>query len=257
MKYAVSSQAGGVGKTTVSLNLAFNLGHVGFRTLAIDLDGSGNLTTFLGINQAKLEGTVYDALLDSDVGLNDVILQSVKPNVDLVPANNDLYAAEQAMSGLDDRNFILADLLEGISKAYDYVIIDCGPSMGLLQINAWIAANGIIIPIDSSNKALHGVKGLLNRIKPIQDNKRLNPSLEIRGFILTHYDQRNKHCQEVLASVREHFQDQVFDAVIPQTVRFKEATVGGQSINEYWPDNAAATAYADFAKEILNGDKKK
>ena len=254
MKYAVSSQAGGVGKTTVTLNLAFNLGQLGQKVLAIDLDGSGNLTTFLGVNQGKLEGTIYDALLDPEVGLEDVLLKEVKPNVDLVPATNDLYAAEQAMSGLDDRNFLLADLLDKISKNYDYVLIDCGPSMGLLQINAWMTADGIIIPIDSSNKALHGVKGLLNRIKPIQDNNRLNPGLDIRGFVLTHYDQRNKHCQEVLASVREHFKGQVFDAVIPQTVRFKEATVGGQAINEYWPDNAAAGAYVDLAKEILNAD---
>jgi chromosome partitioning protein len=246
---ALCNQKGGVGKTTTAINLGAALAEQGRRVLLVDFDPQGALSVGLGVNPLSLRSTVYNVLMDADVGIRDVMLSTHMPDVDLVPSNIDLSAAEVQLVNEVAREQTLVRALAPVMGDYDVVLIDCQPSLGLLTVNALTAAHGVIIPLECEFFALRGVALLIQTIEKVQE--RLNPSLELEGLLATMYDSRTLHSREVLARVVEAFGDKVFHAVINRTVRFPETTVVGESILSYASSSPAAAAYRELAKEVL------
>lgn len=246
---AIANRKGGTAKTSTAVNLGAGLAELGKRVLLIDLDPQGNLSTYLGINKDGLEKTIYNALLEKGVGLSDIIHQKYQ-RLYVAPANNDLSAAEVILVNEIGRENALSKALQTIDNQYDYILIDCPPNLGLLTINALTAASKVIIPIECAFLSTQGLKQLLQTITKIQE--RLNPALEVMGILLTKYDGRTSHAQEVVSEVRKAFPDKVFNTVIARTVRFDEAPVVGQSILEYASDSPGAIAYRQLTKEVIN-----
>jgi chromosome partitioning protein len=246
---ALCNQKGGVGKTTTAINLGAALAEQGRRVLLVDFDPQGALSVGLGVNPLSLQQTVYNVLMERDVTMRDVMLPTHLPDVDLVPSNIDLSAAEVQLVSEVAREQTLLRALEPLLGEYDVVLIDCQPSLGLLTVNALTAAHGVIIPLECEFFALRGVALLIQTIEKVQE--RLNPELELEGLLATMYDSRTLHSREVLARVVEAFGDKVFHAVINRTVRFPETTVVGESILSYASSSPAAAAYRDLAKEVL------
>jgi chromosome partitioning protein len=246
---ALCNQKGGVGKTTTAINLGAALAEQGRRVLLVDFDPQGALSVGLGVNPLSLQQTVYNVLMERDVTMRDVVLPTHLPDVDLVPSNIDLSAAEVQLVSEVAREQTLLRALEPLLGEYDVVLIDCQPSLGLLTVNALTAAHGVIIPLECEFFALRGVALLIQTIEKVQE--RLNPELELEGLLATMYDSRTLHSREVLARVVEAFGDKVFHAVINRTVRFPETTVVGESILSYASSSPAAAAYRDLAKEVL------
>lgn len=248
-----SNQKGGVAKSTTIAHLAYGLGELDKRVLAVDLDPQGNLTDFLGASSETLESTVYNALFEEDVSLRDVIIDDQKPNVDLVPANIDLAAAETHLMNEMARETVVRSLLAPLTD-YDYVLIDCQPSLGLLPINAMVASDFVIVPVECAYPSLRGLKQLLQTIDKV--TSKLNPDLQMLGIALTKHDKRTLHAREVIDRVREHFGERVFETVIPRRVAFDEATIRGQTLMEYDDASDGAAAYRALTEEVLNGTQK-
>ncbi len=246
---AMCNQKGGVGKTTSTINLGAALAEAGRRVLLVDLDPQGALSVGLGVNPLQLERTVYNLLMESDVTLNDVLLQTAVPGLDLLPSNIDLSAAEVQLVNEVAREQTLARVLGPAMDDYDIMLVDCQPSLGLLTVNALTAAHGVIIPLECEFFALRGVALLIQTIDKIKE--RLNPSLELEGILATMYDSRTLHGREVLARVVEAFGDKVFHTVINRTIRFPETTVAGEPITTYAPSSNGAIAYRELAVEVL------
>jgi chromosome partitioning protein len=246
---AMCNQKGGVGKTTSTINLGAALAETGRRVLLVDLDPQGALSVGLGVNPLQLDRTVYNLLMDGDVGVDDVMLKTGVAGMDLLPSNIDLSAAEVQLVNEVAREQTLQRALEPVVGDYDVVLIDCQPSLGLLTVNALTAADGVIIPLECEYFALRGVALLLQTIEKIRE--RLNPRLEIEGLLATMYDARTLHGREVLARVVDAFGDRVFETVINRTVRFPETTVAGEPITAYASSSAGATAYRELARELL------
>jgi chromosome partitioning protein len=246
---AMCNQKGGVGKTTSTINLGAALAEVGRRVLLVDLDPQGALGVGLGVNPLQLDRTVYNLLMESDVTVDDVMLKTNVPGMDLLPSNIDLSAAEVQLVNEVAREQTLVRALAPVLDDYDIILLDCQPSLGLLTVNALTAAHGVIIPLECEFFALRGVALLIQTIEKIQE--RLNPQLELEGILATMYDARTLHGREVLARVVEAFGDRVFHTVINRTVRFPETTVAGEPITSYAPSSTGATAYRDLAKEVL------
>jgi chromosome partitioning protein len=246
---AMCNQKGGVGKTTSTINLGAALAELGRRVLLVDFDPQGALSVGLGVNPLQLDRTVYNLLMDRNVGVEDVMLKTHVPNLDLLPSNIDLSAAEVQLVGEVAREQTLLRVLQPVLGDYDVVLIDCQPSLGLLTVNALTAAHGVVIPLECEFFALRGVALLIETIDKIQE--RLNPQLEVEGILATMYDSRTLHGREVLARVVEAFGDRVFHTVISRTVRFPETTVAGEPITTYAPSSTGAKAYRDLAKEVL------
>jgi chromosome partitioning protein len=249
---AIANQKGGVGKTTTAINLGFALSELGRRVLLVDMDPQSALSGAMGLESNDLPNTIYDVLVDSGMPIEEVI-HSVRPNVDVVPSNIDLAAAEVELVSALGREYILREALEPVRNRYDYVLIDAPPSLGLLTINALSAANQVIIPLQCEYLALRGMRFLLDTIHKIKT--KINPRLEIRGILGTMYNQRTLHSQEVMDEIRSLFRDKVFDVVIKSSIRFAEAPVAHQSILEYDPRHDGAKAYRKLAEEIVNGEK--
>nr|WP_245941699.1 AAA family ATPase [Vallicoccus soli] len=247
---AMVNQKGGVGKTTTTINLGAALAELGRRVLLVDFDPQGALSVGLGINPLELDLTVYNAIMQSDCAVEDVVLKTDVDGLDLVPANIDLSAAEVQLVGEVAREQVLARSLAPVTPDYDVVLIDCQPSLGLLTVNALTAAHGVIVPLECEFFALRGVALLVDTIRKVQD--RLNPDLEVDGILATMYDGRTLHSREVLARVVEAFGDQVFHTVISRTVRFPETTVAGEPITTYASSSAGAAAYRQLALEVLS-----
>ncbi|MCU1621652.1 MAG: chromosome partitioning protein [Frankiales bacterium] len=246
---AMCNQKGGVGKTTSTINLGAALAELGRRVLLVDLDPQGALGVGLGVNPLQLDRTVYNLLMERDVTVDDVMLKTNVPGMDLLPSNIDLSAAEVQLVNEVAREQTLLRVLTPVVDDYDVILFDCQPSLGLLTVNALTAADGVIIPLECEFFALRGVALLIQTIEKIQE--RLNPRLELEGILATMYDARTLHGREVLARVVEAFGDKVFHTVINRTVRFPETTVAGEPITSYASSSTGATAYRDLAKEVL------
>jgi chromosome partitioning protein len=246
---AMCNQKGGVGKTTSTINLGAALAEHGRKVLLVDLDPQGALSVGLGIPSQALDRTIYNALMEPATTLADVRVATGIPGLDLVPSNIDLSAAEVQLVSEVAREQTLLRVLAPIRAEYDYVLIDCQPSLGLLTVNALTAAQGVIIPLECEFFSLRGVALLVDTIDKVKE--RLNPSLEISGILATMYDTRTVHCREVFSRVVEAFGDTVFQTVISRTVRFPETTVAGQPITQWAPTSGGAAAYRDLAKEVL------
>jgi chromosome partitioning protein len=246
---AMCNQKGGVGKTTTTINLGAALAEFGRRVLLVDCDPQGALSVGLGVNPLELDRTVYNLLMERSITVDDILLKTNVPGMDLLPSNIDLSAAEVQLVGEVAREQVLLRCLEPVLDDYDIVLIDCQPSLGLLTVNALTAAHGVIIPLECEFFALRGVALLIQTIEKVRE--RLNPRLEVEGILATMYDARTLHGREVLARVVEAFGDRTFYTVINRTVRFPETTVAGEPITTYASSSAGAVAYRELAKEVL------
>ena len=246
---AMCNQKGGVGKTTTTINLGAALAEFGRRVLLVDFDPQGALSVGLGVNPHELDRTVYNLLMDRGVEAEDILLKTNTAGMDLLPSNIDLSAAEVQLVGEVAREQTLGRGLASIADDYDYVLIDCQPSLGLLTVNALTAAHGVIIPLECEFFALRGVALLMDTISKVTE--RLNPQLELDGILATMYDSRTTHGREVLTRVVEAFGDRVYHTVINRTVRFPETTVAGEPITSYASKSPGAAAYRQLAQEVL------
>ena len=246
---SLCNQKGGVGKTTSTINLGAALAEAGRRVLLVDFDPQGALSVGLGVNPHELDLTVYNLLMQRDVSIDEVLLKTSVPGLDLLPGNIDLSAAEVQLVSEVAREQTLARVLAPVLGEYDVILIDCQPSLGLLTVNALAASDGVIIPLECEFFALRGVALLMDTIYRVQE--RINPRLEVEGILATMYDSRTLHGREVLARVVEAFGDKVFRTVIARTVRFPETTVAGEPITTYASSSTGASAYRQLAREVL------
>jgi chromosome partitioning protein len=246
---AMCNQKGGVGKTTTTINLGAALAELGRRVLLVDFDPQGSLSVGLGVNPHTLEHSIYNLLLSRDTPIDDVIDRTGVPNLDILPSNIDLSAAEVQLVSEVAREQTLLRVLETVKSRYDVILIDCAPSLGLLTINALTAADKVIMPLETEFFALRGIALLTDTITKVTD--RLNPRLEILGILGTMYDPRTLHSREVLERVVQAFGDRVFHTVIRRTVKFPETTVAGEPITTYATTSPGATAYRTLAREVL------
>ena len=246
---AMCNQKGGVGKTTTTISLGAALVETGRKVLLVDFDPQGSLTVGLGYNAHELEQSIYHVLMDRELGIKDILLETTVPNLDLIPANIDLSAAEMRLVTEVGREQALARILRPILDDYDIVLIDCQPSLGLLTVNALTAANGVIIPLECEYFALRGVALLKETIEKVRE--RTNFDLRIIGLLGTMFDGRTLHSREVIHTLVEGWGDMVFYSVIRRTVKFSDATVAGEPITEYATTSPGATSYRQLAREVL------
>jgi chromosome partitioning protein len=246
---ALCNQKGGVGKTTSAINLGAALAELGRRVLLVDFDPQGALSAGLGVQPHQLDRTSYNLLMERNLGIEDVLLKTAVPGIDLLPSNIDLSAAEIQLVSEVAREQALARVLAPVVDGYDFVLIDCQPSLGLLTVNALTSAHGVIIPLECEFFSLRGVALLIDTIEKVQ--QRLNPDLKLDGILATMYDGRTLHGREVFARVLEAFGDTVFDTVITRTVRFPETTVAGEPITSWAPNSIGAKAYRHLAREVI------
>lgn len=250
--YTVVNQKGGVGKTTTSINLSAKLGEYGLRVLIVDLDPQANATASLGVERHKLNTGIYELLIGTG-NVNETILHHPRYNISLIPSTVNLSGAEIELIDLPDRDKRLYNVLTPISDRYDYIIIDCPPSLGLLTLNGLIAArDGVLIPVQCEYLALEGLGQLTQTLQRIRQN--LFPELTIRGVLLTMFDGRTNLSADVRAEVQKFFPEQVFESYIPRSVRLAEAPSFGMPISVYAPDSSGAKAYDALAREILLSD---
>lgn len=250
--YALANQKGGVGKTTTAINLGAYLAFRGFRVLLIDIDPQSNATSSLGFDKNDLSLSIYDALINK-IPISQIILLTNHLCLELVPSSPSLAGAEVEMVSLLAREHLLRKAIVPITERYDYILIDCPPSLGLLTINALSAAtDGVIIPVQCEYLALEGLTLLIHTINLVRDN--LNPQLKVRGLLMTMYDARTNLSRQVVEEVRKHFPDKVFDTIVPRNVRLSEAPSYGETILSYAPQSAGGLAYRALAEELIAGD---
>ena len=246
---AIANQKGGVGKTTTSINLSAAMAASGKKILVIDTDPQGNTTSGFGIEKNDLENTIYELML-SECSIKECILNDVIDGVSIIPSNVNLAAAEIELIGIDKKEFILKREVEWIKDSYDYIIIDCPPSLNLLTVNGMTTADSVIVPIQCEYYALEGLSQLLHTINLVKE--RLNPDLDMEGVVFTMYDSRTNLSSQVVENVKSHLNQRVFETVIPRNIRLAEAPSYGMPINMYDAKSAGAEAYMSLAGEILN-----
>ena len=246
---AIANQKGGVGKTTTSINLSAAMAASGKKILVIDTDPQGNTTSGFGIEKNDLENTIYELML-SECSIKECILNDVIDGVSIIPSNVNLAAAEIELIGIDKKEFILKREVEWIKDSYDYIIIDCPPSLNLLTLNAMTTADSVLVPIQCEYYALEGLSQLIHTINLVKE--RLNPDLDMEGVVFSMYDSRTNLSSQVVENVKSHLNQRVFETVIPRNIRLAEAPSYGMPINMYDAKSAGAEAYMSLAGEILN-----
>ena len=246
---AIANQKGGVGKTTTSINLAASIAEMGKRVLAIDLDPQGNMTSGLGVDKNEVENTVYELMLD-ECSINESIQDTVVKGLRLIPSNVNLAGAEIELLGINDKEYILKTAVDYIRDDYDFIVIDCPPSLNMLTINAMTTANSVLVPIQCEYYALEGLSQLIHTIDLVQ--QRLNPNLLIEGVVFTMYDVRTNLSNQVVENVRNNLDAKIYDTLIPRNIRLAEAPSYGLPINLYDSKSAGAESYRLLAKEVID-----
>lgn len=254
---AIANQKGGVGKTTTAINLSACIAEAGNKVLVIDIDPQGNTTSGLGISKKKLKNTVYDLLLDEVEGkssLKDYETKSVVDHLTVIPSDVDLAGAEIELIGVENKEYLLKRIVDPIRDDYDFIFIDCPPSLNTLTVNAMTTADSIIVPIQCEYYALEGLSQLIRTIDLVQ--KRLNPELEIEGIVFTMFDSRTNLSVQVVENVQKNLKDYIYKTMIPRNVRLAEAPSHGLPINMYDSKSTGATAYRELAEEVIQMNKK-
>lgn len=246
---SVVNQKGGVGKTTTTINLGAALAELGRRVLLIDFDPQHSLSVGLNISTRELEGSIYNLMMDESTRIDDFLLKTSVPNMDMIPSHEDLAGAEGGLMNVIAREKVLKRVLEPITDFYDVVLIDCQPSLGLLTVNALTASHSVLVPLECEYFALRGVALLIDIIKKVQVNT--NPDLALLGILATMFEKKTVHSREVLERITEAFPDKVFDTTIARTVRFPETTVAGEPITTYASSSAGASSYRRLAREVI------
>lgn len=246
---AVANQKGGVGKTTTAINLSSCLAEKGKKVLAVDMDPQGNMTSGLGVDKNSVENTIYDLII-GESGIEEVLRKNIMKNLDIIPANIDLSAAEIELIDVEDKEYIVRNVIKDIKDNYDYIIIDCPPSLSMLTINAMTTATSVLVPIQCEYYALEGLSQLIHTVDLVRD--RLNPELEIEGVVFTMYDARTNLSLQVVENVKDNLHQNIYKTIIPRNIRLAEAPSYGSPINEYDPKSAGSESYMRLAEEVIN-----